>query len=458
MFPYDLNAYLKDSQDYLELRVQDNRVQRIQLTNGNVSHNSFGSKKGVSARAYKNGAWGFASSSVVDSSSISQIIKEAKFNANYLDHKLHKSDHGFKPTATQASDKWSAQHEKLTVKDKIDFLKNVDAYLIKTYPDLKARDTILHSLDIEKNLVTSEGSSSYSMLPRATVYVSLTIEKHNEPYQIFIPYYGFGASKNRAAELVDLQRLIDENYLHLVKKSEGVYPQAGYKECILDSKIAGILVHEAIGHTTEADLVQSGSIAGQYLNKKIASELISVVDFAHSTAEGTCMVPVYIDDEGTEAQDTVIIEKGILKSFMHNKESAQSFGVEPTGHARAFEYSDEPLIRMRNTAILAGESRLKQMISSIEDGYYLIQSSNGQADSTSEFMFGVVLGYEIKNGKIANGLKDITISGVATDVLQSVSMVSDDMEWMVGFCGKKQLMTVSMGGPAIKCKINVGGR
>lgn len=95
----------------------------------------------------------------------------------------------------------------------------------------------------------------------------------------------------------------------------------------------------------------------------------------------------------------------------------------------------------------------------MDAGYYLKKSSNGQADSTSEFMFGIVEGYEIKQGKLGQALKDTTISGIAFDVLKSVSMISDDLVWgCAGMCGKKQLIPVGMGGPAIKCKVNLGGK
>ena len=144
---------------------------------------------------------------------------------------------------------------------------------------------------------------------------------------------------------------------------------------------------------------------------------------------------------------------------MHNKDSANELGMNLTGNARAYQFSDEPLIRMRNTAIKPGKSKLNDMISTIDDGYYLMTSSNGQADSTSEFMFGVVMGYEIKNGKIGSAIKDTTISGIAFDVLKTVTMVSDEMKWSAGgMCGKKQIIPVGMGGPAIKCKVNIGGR
>jgi len=244
-----------------------------------------------------------------------------------------------------------------------------------------------------------------------------------------------------------------------MQKSIGVHAKAGVHDVVLDADLAGILAHEAIGHTTEADLVMGGSVAKDYLNEMVANESVSLIDYAHSIDETLCPVPVFVDDEGTKAQDVTIIENGILKSYMHNKDSANEFGMNLTGNARAYKYSDEPLIRMRNTAISRGKDKLADMISSIDNGYYLTRSSNGQADSTSEFMFGVVMGYEIKNGKIKQAIKDTTISGIAFDVLKTVTMVSDEMVWSSGgMCGKKQLIPVGMGGPAIKCKLNIGGR
>ena len=104
-------------------------------------------------------------------------------------------------------------------------------------------------------------------------------------------------------------------------------------------------------------------------------------------------------------------------------------------------------------------NKLNDMISTIDNGYYLTKSSNGKEDSTSEFMFAITMGYEIKNGKLGRAIKDTTISGIAFDVLKTVDMISSDMSWSsAGMCGKKQLIPVGMGGPAIKCKVNIGGR
>ena len=220
-----------------------------------------------------------------------------------------------------------------------------------------------------------------------------------------------------------------------------------------------MLAHEAVGHTVEADLVRGGSVAGPNLNKRVGSDLVSLTDFAHTAFGERVPLPVFADDEGTPAVDCELIKDGILIGYMNNRETAEIFNMKPTGNARGFTFSDEPLIRMRNTVVHPGKDKLEDMIASIDDGYYLIDSGNGQADTTGEFMFGVTQGYEIKNGKLGKALLDTTVSGVAFDMLKTVDMVSDNLTWSSsGYCGKKQPMPTSMGGPELRCRITIGGR
>ncbi|MDR2615796.1 MAG: TldD/PmbA family protein, partial [Oscillospiraceae bacterium] len=200
--------------------------------------------------------------------------------------------------------------------------------------------------------------------------------------------------------------------------------------------------------------------AGPNLGKQVASELISITDFANTAYGEPLPQNVLVDDEGTPARDVKIIENGVLREFMHSRDTARHFGAEPTGNARAESYAAEPIVRMRNTAILPGNDKLEDMIASVDDGYFLAQTGNGSADLTSEFMFGVTMGYEIKKGKLGRAIRDTTVSGVAFDMLKTVTMVSDELRWHGGgTCGKSgQSMPVGMGGPSIKCKITIGGR
>jgi len=456
----NLNKYKGSFKNYTELRAQENISKNIGLTNGDVTSNSKIIKGGVSARVFQDGKWGFSSSPEINDDSINNVIKASNENAQFMSNKDN-SRCGFFLPETQSNYHMDLKTKKNYQSQKywLEFVKEIDGYIDRKYPELLSRNVFLTELDMEKSLVTSDGSESYSMTPRSILYTLLSIEKDGKPVNLYQIWGGLGQLEDKFIEPDDIHEDINDLVKKLKDKSNGIHANAGLKNVILDSNLAGILAHEAIGHTTEADLVMSGSVAGEYLGREVASPIVNLIDYANTCNGSTCPVPIYVDDEGTQSKDVVIIENGILKNFMHNKDSSRHFETAPTGNARAYQFSDEPLIRMRNTAISPGNNSLKEMISSIKDGYYLVETGNGQADSTSEFMFAITLGYEIKNGKLGRAIKDTTISGVAFDVLKTVDMISSDMTWSSGgMCGKKQIIPVGMGGPAIKCKLNIGGR
>ena len=456
----DLNQYSGHFSEYTELRLQENRNNRISMVNGDIMGNSVSSSSGVSSRVYKEGNWGFSSSPDLSDSAVEYVVRSASDNVRFMNDR-NKMECGFilPDTCGHYEMDLTTQISRNSQKQWINFLKDIDDYIQKKYPNLTSRTIVLAGLDMEKSLLTSSGSTSYSMTPRGIMYVSLSMENNGELVELMDVFGGLGQLEDHFLDPTQFYANIDSLADHLSRKADGVYTDAGMKDVILDADLAGILAHEAIGHTTEADLVLGGSVAREYMGRQVASELVTLIDYANSVEGKTCPVPVYIDDEGTPSEDTVIIKDGELKSFMHNKDSARHFETTPTGNARAYAFSDEPLIRMRNTAIKPGTNTLEEMIAAIDDGYYLMKSSNGQADSTSEFMFGVPLGYEIRGGKLGNAIKDTTISGVAFDVLKTIDMISSDMTWSAGgMCGKKQWIPVGMGGPAIKCQVNIGGR
>jgi len=448
------------SKDYTELRVQENRSINITLLNGDIVTNDSSAKSGVSSRTFKDGNWGFSSNPNISDESVQSVIKSSTDNVKFL-NKRHNAGCGIllPESITDYEFNYLSKKEKNDQKYWIEYLKSLDNYITTNYPKISSRTLVFSALDMEKNLLTANGSTSFSMTPRSHLIIILTTEKDSEPVRLMDAHGGLGQLQDNFTDPSKYFKTIDKQVQYLMDKANGVHAKAGKKEVVLDGDLAGILAHEAIGHTTEADLVLGGSVAGDNLDNQVASPLVSLVDFANTYNGDICPVPVYVDDEGVKSEDVTIIEGGVLKSFMHNKDSSRHFQTNLTGNARAFSFSDEPLIRMRNTAILPGKSKLEDMISSVEDGYYLMKTGNGQADSTSEFMFAVSMGYEIKNGKLGRAIYDTTISGIAFDMLKTVSMVSDEMKWeSSGMCGKKQPIPVGMGGPAIKCQINMGGR
>lgn len=443
-----------------QLRAQVNLQSRIGLLGGNLVSNTQGTVAGVNARVYQNGVYGFASQAEYSDASIAAVIQAAKENAAFLDSRVQKGAAALPPLPAGET-RMSRKVEATAQKRYIDFAQQVDAYIQKKYPSLASRMVSVHCDSMEKLLCVGDGFDSYSLVPRSHIYIGLTANTADgSTVELFTPFGGAGYFNEQFNDPAALYAGIDELYVQLMQKAEGVYPDAGMQDVVLHARLAGMLAHEAVGHTVESDLVLAGSVAAHNLNKPVASELVTLVDYAHTGPDGNpAPLPIFVDDEGTPAEDAVLIENGILKGYMHNRESAAHFETKPQGNARAFEFSDEPLIRMRNTAILPGKDKLADMLACIENGYYLTETGNGQADTTGEFMFGVNMGYEIKNGKLGRAIRDTTISGVAFDMLKTVDMLSDELFWVCsGYCGKKQAMPVGMGGPAIKCRVNIGGR
>jgi TldD protein len=445
--------------EHTELRAQVNTKRLVTLLGGNLVANSRSDDSGVSARVYKNGVYGFASASEYSDDSIKAVLDAAQENALFMDSRVGKNKPAL-PTIGTGSFGLVSDVKDVEQKTYIEFAKEVDAYIASKYPKLASRTVSARGDSMEKLLVVSDGCNSHSLLPRSFVYIFLTAQaKDGGTIELFHPFGGYGYFSDVFSTPEALFPGIDHVYSELMKKAEGVYNDAGYKDVVMHPDLAGILAHEAVGHTVEADIVLGGSVAAHNLGKQVASGLVTMVDFAHTALGQPVPLPVYCDDEGTPAEDAVLIKDGILTGYMNSRETAQHFGMKPQGNARAFLFSDEPLIRMRNTAILPGKDKLEDMIAAIDDGYYLTRPSNGQADSTGEFMFGVCMGYEIKKGKLGRAIRDTTISGVAFEMLKTVDMLSDSLVWTcVGMCGKKQPMPVGMGGPAVKCKINMGGR
>jgi len=455
-----LERHVAADQGYVELRLHRNLSRRVAMRRGSLIENSTSTLAGSSARCHKLGTFGFASVPAEDDIALDYVLAEARANAELIGRRAGHSDRPLPATAPgQGIYDHHSSRTKLPAAVRIDLLKQVDDYVRTRFPDVINADVVLGELAIEKALVTSEGARTYCFSPRAALVIALSVQGPDGAMQLYKVLGGFGELEDQYETLAAFATAVDELHEDLRRKAEEVFCEAGMHDVVIDSDVAGILAHEAIGHTCEGDLVLAGSVAADQIGRQVASEKITLVDQAGRGFDGAAGVAIHVDDEGTPCRDMAIIQDGVLKGFLHNKSTALELGAEPTGNARAYTFSDEPLVRMRNTAILPGRDRFVDMIGAIERGYYFKRSSNGQADLTSEFMFGVTCGYEIRNGRLGGAVRDTTISGIAFDVLRAATHVGDEFTWSVGgWCGKKTLIPVSMGGPAIKTRLNVGGR
>ena len=455
-----LQRHAQELDGYTELRWHVNHATRVTMRKGALLQNSQSREGGVSARCYRSGAFGFASQPGDSDAAIVAALARARANGTLYERAV-----GGSPTSLPRTEPgtgiydYRSRRDPLNAGERTYLLRRLNDVVAQKYPGLLNADLVLSSLAIEKALVTSEGAATYSYVPRTSLWLGLSLQANDGPVQLNDWIGGLGDMQEHFLDLDPVLEWIDGLYQALRDKAEGAHCDAGMHDVVLDPMVTGLLAHEAIGHTCEADSVLSGSIAADWLGQPVAAEKVTLGDYGGRGPDGKSDLAIHVDDEGTPCRDVTIIENGVLKAFLHNKDTARQLDAEPTGNARAFAFGDEPLVRMRNTAIMPGPDRLGDMISAVDRGYYLTRASNGQADWTSEFMFGITCGYEIRNGRLGRAIRDTTVSGIAFDMLKTVTHVGDELQWMPGtWCGKKQLIPVCMGGPALKCRITLGGQ
>ncbi len=240
-------------------------------------------------------------------------------------------------------------------------------------------------------------------------------------------------------------------------ESEPVTP--GEYDCICTPDVTGMIVHEAFGHGVEMDMfVKKRALAEKYIGKYVASPLITMLDGAASARETATFL---FDDEGVPSQDTVIIEKGILKRGISDSQTAMHLSTLPTGNGRRESYERKAYTRMTNTYFEAGKDKLEDMIASIQYGFLLENASSGMEDPKNWGIQCMVnMAREIKDGRFTGKLfSPIVLTGYVPDLLKSITMLSDTVKLGGGgFCGKgyKEWVKVSDGGPYIKAKIRLG--
>lgn len=235
---------------------------------------------------------------------------------------------------------------------------------------------------------------------------------------------------------------------------------AGQMEVVLAPGDSGILLHEAVGHGLEADFNRKGTsnYSGQVGNL-VASELCSVVDDATLLmSRGS----INVDDEGYEPRSSVLIEKGKLVGYMHDRLSAKHYKLGPSGNGRRESFACAPMPRMTNTILLAGPHDPDEILKSVKRGVFAKKFGGGQVDiSNGDFVFSLTESYLVEDGKITAPLKGVNLIGNGPDVLGKVTMLGHDVETSDGIwtCGKDgQSVPVGVGCPTIKIsQITVGG-
>jgi TldD protein len=449
-----LEKSLRHSQGYVEMRYHKRDTFSVSVKDGRIDTLNSGSIAGVCSRVLLDGSFGFSSTTIVEKENVDKILKDA--------YSLAKTSRA-KKIRRVALAKVEPAKDEYETSVKVDPRKadrqELVRLVIDTDKEVRAfsksivSDTVgFNILDDELLFVSSEGAEISQRIVRCWGNVmAIAREKGNIASAMESIGEQGGLEVLKKTPLIDAGKTAAERATKLVKVETapgGTYP------VILENKIVGLLAHEAVGHCSEADLVYGGSFLADKIGKEVASKEVTLIDDGRfPNGFGT----MKHDDEGTPTQKTIVIDKGVARSFLHSRETAKQFKVAPTGNARAWNFEFDPIIRMRNTYIERGRYSLEELAEDIKEGFFLKGGLSGQADFTGEFMFGTQEAVKIKNGRFGESLRGVTISGNAFEVLRNTDAIGSDFIMRIGMCGKEQVNYVGMGGGSLRTKLLLGG-
>jgi len=347
----------------------------------------------------------------------------------------------------------------VATRERVDLLERIDAEARRYDPRIK---NVLASFNTEHKVVvvaTSDGLLIGDVQPLSRLQVTCIAEEGGNRQ---VGTFGGGGRIGFAFyhEQERCLRYAWEAARQAILNLSAVDAPAGVMPVVLAGGWPGILLHEAIGHGLEADFNRRRTSAfASLMGRRVASEVCTIVD------DGTLPFrrgSLNMDDEGTPTSRTVLIERGVLRSYLTDRLNARLMGIPLTGNGRRESFQSIPLPRMTNTFMLAGESDPRDILRSVKRGLYAVSFGGGQVDITNgKFVFSASEAYLIEDGAVTRPVKGATLIGNGPEILTKVSMVGHDLKLDegIGTCGKDgQTVPVGVGLPTIRVdEITVGG-
>ncbi len=417
-------------------------------------------KKGVSVRVFIDGRQGFSATNDLSDAGFRDAIETAVKLARVMAKYSPKLELYERPTVKDrvvtrykadfldisSEDKVKPVMEAYKATSSVEGIVSAMTRLGLEYDKRIYASTVGDYVDVETRLV---GLGVYSIARRDGVMESVWDADSS------IAGWEFIESRDWASFASDVSKLASQAAAAPTVKP-GVY------RAVLDNEIVGLMLHEAFGHATEADIVSGmDSILYGKIGEKVASELVTIVD--DGSIEGGFYLPY--DDEGTPKRRVATVEKGVLKSYLHNRITAAELGGMPTGNARAMHYRSPVLVRQTNTFMEPGDYKVEELFEDVDYGIYVKGrgAKGGQVNTLAgTFTFTAGPSYMIENGEPTKLVRGVMLSGNILETLKGVDAVARDLKVrtsVFGGCGKGgQLVRVGDGGPHVRVKsITIGG-
>lgn len=439
---------VEDEVDYADVRVADSQNTSIIMKDGKIQEIRSGSDFGSAIRILKDGAWGSAFTTQI--SKMDEMTETALKLVRSLKSDIEISK--IEPKNDAVKSRAKINPADVSIEDKKDIMAeanqaaSIDGIVSTTVSYVDSVGT--------SAFLSTEGASIISEDSRVGIFLNAVAAREN------IIQFGHGstggASGFEVLQREDLEKFGRKAAEKAVRLLDASSPPSGKFQVVMDCELTGVFIHEALGHASEADLIlQNDSILKGKLGTKIGSDLVTIVDDASMDAFG--YYPY--DAEGVKSAENVLVKNGKLVSLLSSRETGAKLGISSSGNARS-KVGDQPIVRMSNTYLKAGDLKLEEIIEDMANGIYLKGSRGGQVDTGKGiFQFNAAESFKIENGEIKEPLRDVSLSGDILEILNHVDAVGSDFKMSIGFCGKGgQIAPVGDGGPHVRVtEATVGG-
>lgn len=441
--------------DAAELYFQHTRSNFLQLEDGIVANANSGIEQGVGLRVVIGDQTGYA---FTEDLGLAAMLAAARTASAIAARGAAVPPQSFDPAAMGRLYTSTVAWADVGIDQKLPLLKFVEAHARSLDPAVDRVSVYWNDADERVMIATLDGRLVMDHRPMTRVTVTVNAKKGEE---VQSGYSNIAAREDFSWYTEErLSAMVEEAVDRTLILFDARRPPAGEMPVILASGASGILLHEAIGHGMEADFNRKGtSIYSEMIGKQVAAPFVTVVDQATIPRERGAL---NYDDEGNVAGRTVLVENGILRSYLHDTISARQYGLEPTGSGRRESYRFAPMPRMSCTFMEDGPHTKDEIIAAVDKGIICETYTNGQVQiGAGDYTFYVKNGWLVEGGRITAPIKDVNIIGNGPDSLRNITMVANDARLDTGgwTCGKNgQSVPVSQGIPTVLVsKMTVGG-
>lgn len=447
------DALKRHKADYIEIRLEESQLTRIVYRGKRLEEIGKTSSVGGNVRAMVKGGWGFVSFNNADElrDKVELAIKQASL-VGKEDFKLSQTEPVTDVVTTETKGDPTTTIPLASKKQLLDEYSDI----ILSTPKIQTSNIGYHDSLRKITFANSEGTCIEQTKADINLRLTAIAAEDGQVQQIGLSL----GSKGDFSAIERLQEEVKQMSQRAVRLLSAPQARGGEYTVVLDPVLAGVFVHEAFGHLSEADHVYENKRLQEImvLGRRFGGKHLNIVDGA---AVPGLRGSYKYDDEGVPATKTYLVREGVLESRLHSRETAAKMGEKPTGNARAINYGFPPIVRMTNTYIEPGTLSFEDIISDIKEGIYA-KDWYGGTTALEMFTFSAAEAYMIRNGKIAELLRPVVLSGNVFTTLGNIDAIGDDLEMnQGGGCGKgaQSPLPVSNGSPHIRIRhCLIGGR